>query len=116
MYKLYNGDTGIIVFSSESRPYLMIKKNRFLFYPLSIIPVDAFDNAFAITIHKSQGSEYNHILMFLPNLVGHRVLTNQIVYTGITRAKESVTIVGSNEAFEFACQNVIERDTGISLG
>ena len=115
MYKLYNGDTGIIVFSSESRPYLMIKKNRFLFYPLSIIPVDAFDNAFGITIHKSQGSEYNHVLIFLPQKAGHPLLTNQIIYTAVTRAKESVTIVANKDAFDFACKTVIKRDTGISL-
>ena len=115
MYKLYNGDTGIIVFSSEGRPYLMIKKNRYLFYPLSIIPVDAFDNAFGITIHKSQGSEYNHVLMFLPKKAGHPLLTNQIIYTAVTRAKESVTIVANQEAFEFACKTVIKRDTGICL-
>ena len=117
MYKLYNGDTGVVVVADNGVQYLMVRKNNeYAFYPLSIFPADSIENAFAITIHKSQGSEYNHILMFLPNLVGHRVLTNQIVYTGITRAKENVTIVGSNEAFDFACQNVIERDTGISLG
>ena len=116
MYKLYNGDTGVVVVADNGAQYLMVRKNNeFAFYPLSIFPVDSIENAFAITIHKSQGSEYNHILMFLPNLVGHRVLTNQIIYTGITRAKESVTIVGSKESFDFACQNVIKRDTGISL-
>jgi exodeoxyribonuclease V alpha subunit len=114
MYNLYNGDTGVIVFS-EGRPYFMIKKNDYLFYPLSVLPVDAYETAFAITVHKSQGSEYDHILMFIPIRKGHRVLTNQIIYTGVTRAKKSVTIVGKRDAFEYACSNVIERDTGISL-
>ncbi len=116
MYKLYNGDTGVVVVGGDGVEYLMVKKNnKFDFYPLSIFPIDSIENAFAITIHKSQGSEYNHILMLLPNMVGHRVLTNQIVYTGITRAKESVLIVGTEKAFDFACKNVIERDTGICL-
>ena len=116
MYKLYNGDTGVVVIGSNGVEYLMVKKkNEYDFYPLSVFPIDSIENAFAITIHKSQGSEYNHILMLLPNMVGHRVLTNQIVYTGITRAKESVMIVGTEKAFDFACKNVIERDTGICL-
>ena len=116
LYKLYNGDTGVVVVGGNGVEYLMVKKNNeYAFYPLSVFPIDSIENAFAITIHKSQGSEYNHILMLLPNMVGHRVLTNQIVYTGITRAKESVMIVGTEKAFDFACKNVIERDTGICL-
>ena len=53
--------------------------------------------------------------MFLPRQVGHPLLNNQIVYTGITRAKQSVTIVATPETFKAACETVIERDTGIEL-
>ena len=116
MYRLYNGDVGVVVANDDGIEYLMVKKNEeYLFYPLLIFPIDSIENAFAITIHKSQGSEYNHILMFLPTMVGHRLLTNQILYTGITRAKESVMIVGSQETFDFASTNIIIRDTGIEL-
>ena len=115
MHKLYNGDTGVVVFSKEGRPYIMLKKTDFLFYPLSIIPEDAIENAFAITIHRSQGSEYNNILMFLPKQKGHPVLSNQILYTGVTRAKKSVKIVASPEIIEAGCLSVTVRDTGILL-
>jgi exodeoxyribonuclease V alpha subunit len=116
MYRLYNGDTGVVVTSNNGVDYLMVKKNeKFEFYPLTIFPIDSIENAFAITVHKSQGSEYDNILMFLPNMPGHRVLSNQIIYTGITRAKDSATIVSTKEAFDFACSNVINRDTGIVL-
>lgn len=115
MHKLYNGDTGVVVFSPEGRPFLMLKKNEFLFYPLSIIPEDAIENAFAITIHRSQGSEYNNVLIFLPKQKGHPVLSNQILYTGVTRAKKSVKIVASQEIIKSACLSVTVRDTGISL-
>lgn len=134
MYKLYNGDTGIVVFDGET-PYLMLKKappkklneqnsaggesadngDDFVFYPLAILPEDALEPAFAITIHKSQGSEYDHVTMFLPMKEGHPLLTNQILYTGVTRAKKSVTIVASAEAFRAACNTVTRRDTGIEL-
>ena len=114
MYKLYNGDTGVVIFHDE-RPYLMLKKDEFIFYPISFLPAEALEPAFAITIHKSQGSEYKHVTMFLPKQKGHPLLTNQILYTGITRAKESVTIIATPETFKAACCTVTERETGIEL-
>lgn len=119
MYKLYNGDTGIVVYK-DSTPYIMLKKaseneTDFVFYPLSWFPTDAVEPAFAITIHKSQGSEYDHVTMFLPKQEGHPLLNNQILYTGITRAKKTVTIIATEETFKAACETVIERDTGIEL-
>ena len=114
MYKLYNGDTGIVIFR-DGRAYLMIKRERFEFYPLSLLPADAIEPAFAITIHKSQGSEYNQVMMLLPTREGHPLLTNQILYTGITRAKKTVTIVAEEKAFRAACLTVTPRDPGIRL-
>ena len=127
MFKLYNGDTGIVIFDGNT-PYIMLKKtpsrindegtqrrDDFIFYPLSVLPEDAITTTFAITIHKSQGSEYNHVTMFLPTRIGHPLLTNQILYTGVTRAKKSVTIIANDETFKAAVTTVSERDTGISL-
>ena len=127
MFKLYNGDTGIVVFD-DNTPCLMLKKaplqnseltgkthDDFVFYPLSILPEDSLTTAFAITIHKSQGSEYKHVTMFLPKKIGHPLLKNQILYTGITRAKESVTIIANDDTFKAAVTTVSERNTGISL-
>lgn len=123
MYRLYNGDTGIVLFK-DSVPYIMLKKPNgktgaeqrdFVAYPLSLLPADAVESAFAITIHKSQGSEYDHVTMFLPKEEGHPLLNNQILYTGITRAKKTVTIIATDKTFKAACETVIERDTGIEI-
>ena len=115
MYKLYNGDTGIVVFEG-STPYIMLKKaNDFVAYPLALLPADAIETAFAITIHKSQGSEYDHVTVFLPKQEGHPLLNNQILYTGITRAKQVVEIIATPETFKAACKTVIKRDTGIAI-
>jgi exodeoxyribonuclease V alpha subunit len=123
MYRLYNGDTGIVLFK-DSVPYIMLKKpngktgaeeRNFVAYPLALLPADAVESAFAITIHKSQGSEYDHVTMFLPKQEGHPLLNNQILYTGITRAKKTVTIIATPETFKAACETVIERDTGIEI-
>jgi exodeoxyribonuclease V alpha subunit len=54
-------------------------------------------------------------MMFLPTREGHPLLTNQILYTGITRAKKTVTIVASGQAFHAACTTTTQRDTGIRL-
>ena len=123
MYRLYNGDTGIVLFK-DSVPYIMLKKPNgktgaeqrdFVAYPLSLLPADAVESAFAITIHKSQGSEYDHVTMFLPKEEGHPLLNNQILYTGITRAKKTVTIIATDKTFKAACETVIKRDTGIEI-
>jgi exodeoxyribonuclease V alpha subunit len=114
MFKLYNGDTGIVVFK-DNTPYLMLKKDGFVFYQLSLLSSDAIETAFAITIHKSQGSEYDEVTMFLPKQVGHPLLNNQILYTGITRAKSVVEIIATKKTYAAACEPPTRRDTGIEL-
>lgn len=116
-FKLYNGDTGIVVKSELHEQYfLMLKKqSEYVFYPLSYFAEDCLEPSFAITIHKSQGSGYPNIMMFLPTRLGHPLLNRQILYTGLTRAKQSVTILATPEAFKSACETVVQRDTGIEL-
>lgn len=130
--ELYNGDCGIVVGGLDSaRLYLLLKKvktqNRindsfsedatdYVTYPLSLLPSHALESAFAMTIHKSQGSGYGNIMMFLPQTVGHPLLNNQMIYTGVTRTERiSLTIVANQEAFEFGCRTKIVRDTGIDI-
>ena len=117
-FELYNGDTGIVVRSARhDQLFLMLKKkSQFVFYPLSYFPEDCLAPSFAITIHKSQGSGYPNIMMFLPTRKGHPLLNRQILYTGVTRTKkQSLTIVATPETFKAACETVIERDTGIEI-
>ena len=117
-FKLYNGDTGIVVKSNRHEQYfLMLKKqSKFVFYPLSYFAEDCLEPSFAITIHKSQGSGYPNVMMFLPTRKGHPLLNRQILYTGITRTKkQSLTIVATPETFKAAGETFIERDTGIEL-
>ena len=117
-FKLYNGDTGIVVKSELHEQYfLMLKKqSEYVFYPLSYFAEDCLEPSFAITIHKSQGSGYPNIMMFLPTRKGHPLLNRQILYTGITRTKkQSLTIIATPKTFKSACETVIKRDTGIEL-
>ena len=117
-FKLYTGDTGIVVKSELHEQYfLMLKKqSEYVFYPLSYFAEDCLEPSFAITIHKSQGSGYPNIMMFLPTRKGHPLLNRQILYTGITRTKkQSLTIIATPETFKSACETVTQRDTGIQL-
>jgi exodeoxyribonuclease V alpha subunit len=70
------------------------------------------DTAFALTVHKSQGSEFNEVFLLLPaNPV--RVLTRELLYTGVTRAKNRVVVAGSAAVFTAACARRAERFSGL---
>ena len=80
-----------------------------------------FDTAFAITIHQSQGSGYDDVAVFLPNVSEANVdgnekslATRELVYTGITRAKKSCVIFGSRKALEIATNTVTKRSGGLT--
>jgi exodeoxyribonuclease V alpha subunit len=67
----------------------------------------------ALTIHKSQGSEYDHAIVVLPE-ARSRLLTRELLYTGVTRAAKRVTVIGSREVIEAAIRRPIRRATGLA--
>lgn len=122
-FGLYNGDSGVVVKDEAGVDYLMLRCGEsYPCYPLSLFSSDVFDTAFAITVHKSQGSGYANILMFLPLRSGHPLLNRQILYTGVTRVKMggeksgSLTLVSSMERLKEAQERLTRRDTGIFAG
>jgi exodeoxyribonuclease V alpha subunit len=68
-----------------------------------------------MTVHKSQGSEFENVMVVLPNDKGHPLLNRQIVYTGITRAKKRAVIVGSEDVLDEALTKKTVRDTGLAI-
>jgi len=82
--------------------------------PVGLLP--EHELAYAMTVHKSQGSEFENVMVVLPDDKDHPLLNRQIVYTGITRAKKRAVIVGTEGALSTALSRKIERDTGIALG
>lgn len=105
---VFNGDMGRICEINESAGSLIVEfdEQRRVIYPFSIL--DELELSYAITIHKSQGSEYPAVLM--PLLGGPRMLFNRnLLYTGITRAKSCVTILGSSETVRSMIDNVNEN-------
>ena len=113
-YALYNGDTGIALKSADKTMALFQRPNGFEIFSLGIFAEDDWEPAFAITIHKSQGSEFENVWVVLPTKPEHPLLTRQILYTGITRAKSGCKIIASKENMKFAAQQKEKRNTGIA--
>ena len=72
------------------------------------------ETVFAMTVHKSQGSEFTHVALLLPE-AGSRVLTRELVYTGITRAKSWFTIAGPHAILQEAVERPTRRTGGLSM-
>lgn len=111
---VFNGDIGTIRKIREEASTVQVEfdENRLVEYPFSRL--EELELAYAITIHKSQGSEYPAVL--LPLLSGPRMLMNRnLLYTGVTRARKCVTILGSRETVEemIGNENQYHRYTGL---
>lgn len=87
------------------------RSGSFISFPVNLLP--SWELAFAMTVHKSQGSEFDDVLLVLPDDENHRLLTRQIVYTGITRAKKRVLLYGSQPTLNNALEKKIERQSGL---
>ena len=111
---VFNGDVGIIKEINETAKTVVVEYDdlRRVTYPIS--GLDEIELAYAITIHKSQGSEYPAVIM--PLLTGPKMLLNRnLLYTGVTRAKSCVTILGSRDTVRqmIANENEQKRYTGL---
>ena len=112
---IFNGDMGRIVEINESASELVVEydENRRVTYSFSML--EELELSYAVTIHKSQGSEYPAVV--IPLLAGPRMLFNRnLLYTGITRAKNCVTILGSSDTVRSMIENVNERQRYTALG
>jgi len=106
----FNGDTGIVVRDDDRTVVAMAGHDGIrLVLPSQLAAVETW---WAMTIHKSQGSEFAHAVVSLPD-AHSRVLTRELLYTGITRGKEKVTIVATEAALRRAIDNPVARASGL---
>jgi exodeoxyribonuclease V alpha subunit len=80
---------------------------------LPVARVPHVETVHALTIHKSQGSEFGHTVVVLPK-GRSRILTRELLYTGMTRAKPHLTIVATEEALRAAIGTKVQRATGLA--
>lgn len=108
---IYNGETGVVVADPSGRPRAWIAGAG---APRPFAPgrLDAIETMHAMTIHKSQGSQATRIAVLLPD-EGSRLLTRELFYTAVTRARESVLVVGSEAAVRAAVGTTAQRATGL---
>ena len=101
---VFNGDTGIIRMINEFAELAEVEFEDGRYAQYTFKQLDELELAYAVTIHKSQGSEYPAVI--IPILSGPRMLMNRnLLYTAVTRARKCVTVVGSEEIFREMINN-----------
>lgn len=106
---LFNGDVALCL-RQDGRMMLHFPQREAL--PLSALNPQHLTPAFAMTVHKSQGSEYPTVSLFLPEQ--SRLLSRELLYTGITRAREHLRLFASESALKQALATVSSRRTGLA--
>jgi exodeoxyribonuclease V alpha subunit len=111
--RLYNGDVGLVLADREADGALRV------FFPTAegvrrVLPsrLPPHETVYAMTVHKSQGSEFDEVLLVLPE-VESPVLTRELVYTGISRARERVRVLADPGRLREAIDRRVERSTGL---
>ena len=111
--KLFNGDIGVILpdgASGEPRAFFPGPDNDVRkFLPLRL---PEHETAYALTVHKSQGSEFDRVLLVLPDRESP-VLSRELLYTGITRARKSVELWFEEKVFRAALSRRVSRTSGL---
>ena len=104
---LFNGDIGLYL--GNSRVFFETGNG---YKSLSVSRVPSHETAFAMTVHKSQGSEFSHTLLVLPPELSP-VLSKELVYTAVTRAKHRLTVFSKESIWKSAVKNPIKRQSGL---
>ncbi len=107
---LSNGEIGIWLRGSAGLTACFRRGGEWLRFPAAFLP--PWELAFATTVHKSQGSECDAILLVLPE-AGNRLLTREILYTAVTRARKTADIFGSEAALLESLRERVPRHSGL---
>ncbi len=118
---LFNGDIGLLwrcddghlmAFFENAKQDDAVEKPYKVLLP-SRLP--KHDSVYAMTIHKTQGSEFEHVAIVLPKQAGHQLLSRELLYTGITRAKTKLTIASNSQTWQQGVKTAIKRYSGLTL-
>lgn len=110
---LFNGDIGLVRKDENNRLRVWFETADGELRNVLPAFIQSAETVFAMTIHKSQGSEFDHILVRLPEYEANRLLTRELLYTGVTRAKKTVIIQASEAVMLSTCENRVKRGSGI---
>jgi exodeoxyribonuclease V alpha subunit len=113
---LFNGDIGITMFDPQSA-----EDRLKVFFPgggdggprlFACYRLPEHETVYALTVHKSQGSEFDHVVIVLPDK-DYPLLSRELIYTALTRARKTVSIWGTEAVFKSAVKRKIERTSGL---
>jgi len=117
---LFNGDLGIVVERSEASgggfEVCFGEEGSAIAGGEIRVPVERLPRsspAWALTVHGAQGAEFSHVLLVLPG-EAPRALSRELLYTGVTRARQRLTLVGPEQALEMACGHSVSRASSIA--
>jgi exodeoxyribonuclease V alpha subunit len=111
--RLFNGDVGILLPDPEDgqmRAFFLGAKDELRRFAPARLPTH--ETVFAMTVHKSQGSEFENVLLILPDRE-NPIVTREMIYTGITRASRSVELWFHESVFRAALSRRVERASGL---
>ncbi len=111
---LLNGDTGIMRKDTNNTLRVWFEDGQGGIKSILPAYLNYTETAFAMTIHKSQGSEFENVMVVLPEGTSNALLTRELLYTGITRARKTITIQGEIETIKHAIELCVNRISGIT--
>ncbi len=109
--QLFNGDMGLLFAAAEQKVAVFFKqKDSIGSFPLDALP--AYEPGFALTVHKSQGSEFEHVVLAMPEEKGP-LLSRELIYTALSRARRKITIFASIDILQRALERVTVRSSAL---
>ena len=113
---VFNGETGTILNINEKEKNICVKfdDEKFVWYEFS--DLEQIEHSYCITIHKAQGSEFDVVIMIVPQ-AAPMLLTRNLLYTGLTRAKKLLIVIGNERVVDYMINNVDskKRNTGLEF-
>jgi exodeoxyribonuclease V alpha subunit len=110
--KLFNGDVGIVLPDASDALMVYFPDSDGGFRAVAPLRLPEYETAFATTVHKAQGSEFDRVLLLLP-AKPDRVVTRELLYTAVTRSRSGVAIIGGDEVVEKAIVSPTRRYSGL---
>ena len=113
---IFNGETGIITNINEKGKILSVKFDDEKVCKYEFNDLEQIEHSYCMTIHKAQGSEFDVVIMIVPQ-AAPMLLTRNLLYTGLTRAKKLLIVIGNNRVVDYMIKNVDskKRNTGLEF-
>ena len=112
---VYNGDIGVLWRNSQGHLMAVFENAQGGYDWILPSRLPKFETVYAMTIHKTQGSEFEHVAMVLPEQKDNRLLSRELLYTGITRAKLQLSIASSQSVWQSGVSQQVKRHSGLAI-